>query len=168
MPRARPSKPWPQSETNESTPHMGGRRLPTRSPARKWRLYLVWEEETCLGQRVLHLPFSHLEYQQRGGRASSFVRENVLIPKSSHFPFFPIKALQIPGSALERLGALSCVEVLPERGENTRRVCLENYQLQPHMQGYFGGGGDCCLDLLPPHTHFGQVSPLWASIFHYV
>lgn len=73
-------------------------------------------------------------------------------PNISHLPFFPIKALQTPGSALERLRALSCVEGLQEGGENTRRfLYLENpsgvHQLQPHLQGSFGVVGDAASTL---------------------
>lgn len=81
----------------------------------------MWKGEPALGERGATLPLSHLQYQQRGGRDWPFVKGNVLIPNDSHLPFFPIKALQIPGSALEKLGALSCVEALREGAENTRR-----------------------------------------------
>lgn len=105
---------------------------PPPPAARKWRLYLVWKGEPALGKRGTTLPLSHLQYQQRGGRAWPFVKGNVLIPKDSHLPFFPIKALQIPGSALERLGALSCLKALREGAENTRRFfCLANPKTNP-------------------------------------
>lgn len=78
---------------------------------------LLWEKG------VPHHPFPTCSTNE-GWVGLALCKGNVLI---STFLSSPIKALQIPGSALERLRALLCVEALQEGAENTRRFfCLAN------------------------------------------
>lgn len=83
---------------------------------------------------------------------------------STTFHSSPSKPCRHLGLHSKGLGALSCVEALQEAGENTRSfLCLENpslvYQLQPHLQGYFGVVEDAAKICYPPHV-WARISPL--------